>query len=247
MTPEQFPALQLEGLSKRYGNGRGAFDVSFSLNRGDAFGLLGANGAGKTTVMKMLCGLCRPTSGSASIFGHDVATERATALGRVGTLIESPAFYGYLSGIENLRLAARYYPNGNMNEVRLLDILESVGMLQYKNEKASRYSLGMKQRLGLALAMVGNPLLYILDEPSNGLDIEGRVDIRNIICDLASRGDATFVICSHLAEEIQKTCNIVGIMTEGRLITVASMNEILSQYESLESFYLESIRRKEAV
>lgn len=247
MNSEQIPAIQVEGLTKRYRNGRGAFDVSFTLKQGDSFGLLGANGAGKTTVMKMLCGLIRPTSGQAAILGHDVETSRAAALGRVGTLIESPAFYGYLSGIENLRLAARYYPNGNMNEVRLLSILESVDMLQYKNEKAARYSLGMKQRLGLALAMLGNPLLYILDEPSNGLDIEGRVDIRNIITGLASRGDATFIICSHLAEEIQKTCNRVGIMAEGRLLTVTSMNEILSQYDSLESFCLESIRRREVV
>lgn len=246
MAIDHSAVLQVENLTKRYNNGRGAFDVSFTLAAGDSFGLLGANGAGKTTVMKMLAGLCHPTGGSIRIFGHDVETERANALARVGTLIESPAFYGYLSGIQNLRLAARYYPQGNMNEVRLLEILESVGMLPYKNEKASRYSLGMKQRLGLALAMVGNPLLYILDEPSNGLDIEGRVDIRNIICNLAQNDNNTFIICSHLSEEIEKTCNIVGIMTEGHLVSVASMKEILSQHESLEAFYLETIRRRVA-
>ncbi len=233
--------VQLRQLSKVYRNGRGAHEVSFALEEGQVFGLLGANGAGKTTVMKMLSGLCQPTSGELSLFGSDLESEREAALSQVGTLIEAPAFYGYLTGRQNLKLAARFYPEQKIGNEKIDETLEMVGMLPYGNEKAARYSLGMKQRLGIALAMIGSPRLYILDEPSNGLDIEGRVEIRNIILRLAERRDATFIICSHLSDEIQRCCDSVGIMKDGRLLATETMDQILSRYPALEDYYLEQI------
>lgn len=233
--------LKVENLTKRYKNARGAFDVSITLQRGDSFGLLGANGAGKTTVMKMITGLCRATEGNVEILGHDLESDHEAAMSHIGAVIESPAFYPYLSAMENLRLAARYYPQANYDQTALESILDSVGLLPYQKEKTSRFSLGMKQRLALALSMIGSPALYVLDEPSNGLDIEGRVDIRNIITSLSSSGNSTFLISSHLSEEIEKTCNVVGVMKDGYLRSIEEMDVILSQYPNLETYYLQQI------
>ena len=234
--------LKAENITKRYANGRGAFNVSFSLEQGDTFGLLGANGAGKTTVMRMLTGLCRPTNGSVEIFGHDIIEKREDALSKIGAIIENPSFYPYLSAKRNLELALDYYPKAKSASGQIDRVLKRVGLADYKNDKAIKYSLGMKQRLGLALSMIGDPELMILDEPSNGLDIEGRVDIRNIILDLSQSQEATFLISSHLSEEIEKTCSRVGIMKEGSLCCVESMERILLEYPDLETFYLETIR-----
>ena len=234
-------AVEVRSLSKIYRNGRGAMDINFTLKEGQVFGLLGANGAGKTTVMKMLSGLIRPTQGHIELFGENLDENRTAALAQVGTLIEAPAFYGYLSGWENLKLAARFYPDKKIDGSQIDQVLDQVGMLAYGREKAARYSLGMKQRLGLALAMISSPKLFILDEPSNGLDIEGRVDIRKIILQLAARSGASFIICSHLSDEIQRTCDSVGVMKDGKLLAIENMDKILSRYPSLEEYYLEKI------
>lgn len=239
------PILTVENISKRYRNGRGAHDISFTLEKGDVFGLLGANGAGKTTVMKMLTGLCRPTSGSISMMGYDADEYPEKARYRVASLIEAPAFYPYLSAKKNLALAAHYYPDERIDNKKIEAALEQVNLLPYKDEKASGFSLGMKQRLGLALTIISNPSLYILDEPSNGLDIEGRVDIRNIIIRLARKGNTTFIISSHLSEEIQKMCNLVGIMKDGTLVSMERMDVILSSFPTLESYYLKQIGKTE--
>ena len=237
--------LTVNNLTKKYGSGRGAFDVSFTLEKGDAFGLLGANGAGKTTVMKVITGLCRPTNGTVEIFGNDIIDEREKALYKIGAIIESPTFYTYMSARKNLEMAMEYYPELKSDTGRIDTILEQVGLSRYGKDKPAKYSLGMKQRLGLALCMIGAPELMILDEPSNGLDIEGRVDIRNIILNLSKSRESTFLISSHLSEEIEKTCTKVGIMKEGALCRVESMDRILSEYPDLETFYLEIIRNTE--
>lgn len=231
--------IQAENITKLYSNGRGIENISFSLQPGDAFGLLGANGAGKTTVMKVLTGLINPSGGKASLFGFDITDNRKSALASVGAIIEAPVFYGYLSILKNLKLAASYYPGIDKNNIE--DILRKVSLWDFRKEKAERLSLGMKQRLGLALAMIGNPMLYILDEPTNGLDIEGRVDIRNVIIDLSKNKDTTFLISSHLPEEIEKTCNKVGVIKNGRMIEVQDMKYIFENYPSLEDYYLNKI------
>ena len=234
--------LKAENITKRYGNGRGAFHISFVLEQGDVFGLLGANGAGKTTVMRMLTGLCKPTAGFVEVFGADITEQREEALCKIGAIIENPTFYPYLSAKRNLKLALDYYTEARKDSEQIDRILKKVGLAEFKNDKTAKFSLGMKQRLGLALSMIGKPELMILDEPSNGLDIEGRVDIRNIILDLSQSREATFLISSHLSEEIEKTCTKVGIMKEGTLCCVESMERILSEYPDLETYYLEIIR-----
>lgn len=231
--------IQAENLTKTYSNGRGVENITFSLNRGDAFGLLGANGAGKTTIMKVLTGLTNPSSGKALLFNRDIMDERRLALANVGAIIEAPVFYGYLSILKNLKLAASYYPD--VTESDMEDVLKKVSLWDFRKEKGEKLSLGMKQRLGLAIAMIGNPALYILDEPSNGLDIEGRVDIRNIIIDLSRNKDTAFLISSHLPEEIEKTCNKVGVIKNGKMIEVQNMNYIFENYPSLEDYYLDKI------
>ena len=237
--------LEVDHLTKKYGNGRGAFDVSFTLERGDAFGLLGANGAGKTTIMRMITGLCRPTGGTAEIYGYDIVEHREKALFKIGAIIESPTFYPYLSARKNLEMALNYYPDLKSDAGYIDRVLEQVSLSRYAKDKPAKYSLGMKQRLGIALCMIGAPELMVLDEPSNGLDIEGRVDIRNIILELSKSRESTFLISSHLSEEIEKTCTKVGIVKEGRLCRVESMNQILYEYPDLETFYLEIIRNTE--
>lgn len=231
--------LRAENLTKRYSNGRGAEDITFTLENGDSFGLLGANGAGKTTVMKLLTGLLNASSGTAELFGRDISAERGRALENVGAIIEAPVFYGYLSVYQNVKLTAGYYKNAADTDIE--DVLRKVNLWEFRKDKASKLSLGMKQRLGLAITMIGKPELYILDEPSNGLDIEGRVSIRNIIIDLAKNKNNAFLISSHLSEEIEKTCNKVGIIKNGRMIDICDMNYILENYPSLEEYYLNKI------
>lgn len=233
-------AICVKQLTKRYRNGRGIQDISFEIEEGEVFGLLGPNGAGKTTVMKIITGLARADQGSVHIFGKDVREETEDSLAQMGSLIEGPAFLGYMTARQNLRMAARYYHN---HEQSLEELASAVGLAPYLDEKTSRYSLGMKQRLAIALALLGEPKVLVLDEPSNGLDIEAMVDIRNIILHLAEMRKTTFLISSHLAQELQKICTRVGIMVDGRLAEVASLEQVLKEHQSLEDYFLYVARR----
>ena len=218
--------------------------MSFTLGKGDIFGLLGSNGSGKTTAIKSICGLC-PFKGDIRLFGVSVADDPRAALGRIGCIVEAPSFYGNLSAERNLLLAAAHY---RMPKREALDAtawaLETVGLGKFRRERAERFSLGMKARLGLALCFVSKPDFLALDEPLNGLDIEGMVEIRNLILDLASRTGATFLISSHLAAEVEKTCNRVGVMDEGVLLECASMDVALRGHGSVEAYYLDTLRRR---
>lgn len=236
--------LEVNNITKRYKNNRGVFDINFSLEQGEIFGLLGSNGTGKTTIMKMITGLLRPDKGSISVFNHDMKSgkSRVDAIDEMGSLIEMPSFYSYMSASENLQLALNYYPNLQCGKSWIDEILDMVGLLPYRRERVKNFSLGMKQRLGIALAMIGNPKLYILDEPSNGLDIEGRVEVRNILKKIATTQKSTILISSHLSEEIEKLCTTVGIMKDGMLYKTEKMNVILSMYPNLETYYLEQVQ-----
>ena len=238
--------LTASNLKKRYLNGRGIEDVSFSIRRGEIFGLLGANGAGKTTTMKIITGLITRYGGKVHVDGKLLSNNHARALRQMGCLVETPSFYGYLSAEENLRIAATYYGMGRAKaERRITKILNLVKLYPYRKDRPERYSLGMKQRLGLALAMIGAPKIYILDEPANGMDIEGIVEIRNIILHLAQEKQATFLVSSHMASELEKTCDQVGIIHEGALKDTAEMEWILEHYSSLEDYYLTVINAGE--
>jgi len=231
--------LSVSSLKKKYLNGRGIENVSFSIRGGEIFGLLGANGAGKTTTMKIITGLITRYSGDVHVGGKPFLDNPAKALRQMGCLVETPSFYGYMSAEKNLRMAAAFYGIGkDKTERRIERLLKLVKLYQYRKDKAERFSLGMKQRLGLALAMIGSPKIYILDEPANGMDIEGIVEIRNIILQLAHEKQTSFLVSSHLAPELQKTCNRVGIIHEGMLKETAEMNWILDNYPSLEDYYL---------
>lgn len=232
--------LEVNQLTKVYKNGRGVRNINFSLERGDIVGLLGPNGSGKTTVMKTIMGLIHGDSGEVTVFGNNVELDVEKTLANVGGLIERPAIFEHLSARDNLKMMARYYPN--VNGDRISHVLEMVRLTQYQKEKCGRFSLGMKQRLGLALAVLSEPELVILDEPTNGLDIEGTVEIREIIKKMAEQKGTSFLIASHLAPEIEKTCNKVAIVHEGELLSFETMQEALRLNPALEDYFLSKVK-----
>lgn len=207
--------LTLDHVSKIYHNGRGARNITFSVERGQVVGLLGPNGSGKTTIMKSITGLSQPTEGTITVFGAPV-TDREKALMQVGALIEQPALYENLTAQDHLRMAARYYPG--VDQTRMDKVLEIVGLTPYRKERCGKFSLGMKQRMGLALALLSEPELMILDEPTNGLDPAGIQEMRELIRDLPSRFGMTVVVSSHLLSEIDQMADTVGIIREGVLV-----------------------------
>ncbi len=208
-------------LTKRYGSHTVAVDrVSLTVRRGEVYGFLGPNGAGKTTTMRMLLGLIRPTSGAASVLGRRPG--HPESLARVGALVESPAFYPYLSGRDNLRVIARY---AGVPKERIDSALEQVELADRARDKFATYSLGMKQRLGVAAALLKDPELLILDEPTNGLDPAGMADMRDLIRSLGS-GERTVLLSSHLLGEVEQICDRVGVISKGRLIAESTVEEL---------------------
>ncbi|MDR1210580.1 MAG: ABC transporter ATP-binding protein [Clostridiales bacterium] len=231
---------EIKNLRKKFRGGRGVDDISLRIEEGDVFGLLGANGAGKTTTMKVVTGLMRKDAGEVSLFGEALETSFERVMRRVGALIETPAFYGYMSAKANLMTAAAYY--GKPDPAACDGLLHLVRLYEYRNDKAGRFSLGMKQRLGLALAFVGDPAFCVLDEPSNGLDIEGIIEIRNIILGMSRERRVTFLVSSHQSAEIQKLCNKVAVIHEGRVDGAATTRWVLENFPSMEDYYLYCVR-----
>lgn len=229
--------LEVKNLTKTYKNNRGAVDVSFTVPSGEIFGLLGPNGSGKTTVMKSIMGLIRPNNGEILIDGYNVHIDSVNAFKSVGSIIESPAFVPYLTAIDNLKSIAPFYENS----IEPMEVLEIVGLSKYAKEKVAKFSLGMKQRMGIALAIIGKPKLLVLDEPTNGLDIEGTVEIRNLIINLAKNSFTTILISSHQASELQQMCTIAGIMKDSSLLKTEKMQVILEENPTLEDFYLKTV------
>ncbi|WP_231571413.1 ABC transporter ATP-binding protein [Gordoniibacillus kamchatkensis] len=226
--------MEVKQVAKLYNNGRGVRNVSFDVAQGDIFGLIGPNGAGKTTLLKMLTGLMRPDRGTIHIFGHSVTERFEQAMERVGCIVETADAYDYMSAYDNLKLSARFYPD--LPRSRIGQALEQVGLAQYANERVGGYSLGMKQRLALASALLSNPRMVVLDEPTNGLDIEGMVDIRNTIRRLAQEHEITFLISSHMIHDLSLIANRVGIMNKGSLIRLGEANEWLRDGMTLEQY-----------
>ncbi|HEY5588338.1 MAG TPA: ATP-binding cassette domain-containing protein [Candidatus Paceibacterota bacterium] len=234
--------LKVDGLTKLYKNGRGVRDISFEVHKGDVFGFLGPNGAGKTTVMKSITGLNTFKSGKVEILGFDSKTQFEKALAKVGAIIETADLYEYMSAYYNLKIASRFYKN--MEKYSIDEILDIVKLTEFKKEKVSKFSLGMKQRLALALALISKPELVILDEPTNGLDIEGTVAMRNLISELATTKGITFFISSHLVHEIELMCNRVAIINRGQLINNGEDIKIIKEkYASLEDFYMDEVKK----
>jgi len=239
-------ALEVKNIKKIFKNNRGVKDISFDVKKGEIYGLLGANGAGKTTTMKIVAGLIKRYEGECKIMGINIKDDIETALYNIGCLIEKPAFYGYMSPIKNLRLMAKYYTKTEITDKDIEEALRLVNIWDVRNDKISRFSLGMKQRMGLAMAMINNPSLYILDEPSNGLDIEGIVEIREIITNIKQEKGASFLISSHQSAEIEKLCDTVGIIHNGYVSSSDSKVDVLAKFPSFEEYYLHSIGKKGA-
>ena len=227
--------LQVENLTKLYKNNRGISDISFSVDRGEVLGMLGPNGSGKTTTMKAICGLVGNHSGSVMVCGEDAFLHHERAMRKTGSLIEAPALFDHMSAFKNLKMAARFFEGVDDN--RIHEVLELCGMEKFEKEKCGTFSLGMRQRIGLALALLSKPELLILDEPANGLDIEGMVQIREIITQMAQGGCAV-LISSHLAHEIEQCATKALIIYDGKMRAYESMDSILTEYPSLEDYFL---------
>ena len=217
------PAIAMFGLTKAFGSRRAVDTITLTVAPGAVFGFLGPNGAGKTTTIRMLLGLMQPTSGSAAIFGHDVVAERAAILPHVGAIVESPAFYPYLSGSDNLRVLAR--AAGDERPRRIAEVLDVVDLTERAGDKVKTYSLGMKQRLAIAAALLNDPQIIFLDEPTNGLDPAGTVEIRALIQRLAASGRTIF-LSSHLLHEVEQVGSEVAIVDKGRLVTHGRVDEL---------------------
>lgn len=231
--------LKIEGLSKGFGHQKIIQGLNMTINKGDIYGLLGPNGAGKTTTLKLILDLIRPDGGS--ILRFDEREEGSMdSLKRIGAIIETPQFYEHLSGKQNLELFATLYGQKALHRVD--EVLEIVEMNEAAHKKVKAYSLGMKQRLGIARAFLNDPDLIILDEPTNGLDPHGMKSIRELIVSLAERYDKSFIISTHLLSEVEQMCNRVGIVHQGKMIEEREMKDLLAtqlKNMSFENYFIQ--------
>jgi ABC-2 type transport system ATP-binding protein len=214
------PLVETSGLGKRYGSITAVRDLNISVRRGEVYGFLGPNGAGKTTTLRMLLGLIKPSSGTAKVLGKEPGSP--LGLQGIGALVESPAFYPYLSGRDNLRVMARYC---GVPHERVAEVLGQVELAGRSKDKFKKYSLGMKQRLGVAAALLKDPELLILDEPTNGLDPKGMADMRTLIRRVG-HGERTVLLSSHLLGEVEQVCDRVGVIHKGELLIEGTVEEL---------------------
>ncbi|HEY4392275.1 MAG TPA: ABC transporter ATP-binding protein [Paenibacillus sp.] len=225
--------IQTRGLTKKY-RGRAAVNqLNLEIKKGDIYGFLGPNGAGKTTTIRMLLGLIRPTSGSISIFGRDLRKDKLAILKRIGSLVEYPSYYGHLNAIDNLEALRRIL---DVPKSRIDEVLEIVSLTSEARRPVKGYSLGMRQRLGIAASLLGNPELLILDEPTNGLDPSGIHEIRELIKSMPQQYGITVLVSSHLLGEIEQMAGTVGIIREGQMVfqdTISNLQQKASHHIKL--------------
>lgn len=230
----QLPAIRLENVSKTFGRGkrqvRAVRNLSLTVEAGQVYGLLGPNGAGKTTTIRILLGLIRPTEGCTSIYDQNVQTQHAV-LHQVGAIVEGATAYPFLSGRGNLAVLAR--TSGHYDPAHIDALLKQVGLADRANQRVRGYSLGMKQRLGLAQALLSDPKLLIFDEPTNGLDPAGIQEFRQFVRDLVDKHGKTVCLSSHLLNEVEQVCDRVAIIHKGKLIREGVVSELLSQHAQL--------------
>ena len=212
--------VETRGLTKYYGPIHAVENLDLNVNRGEVYGFLGPNGAGKTTTLRMLVGLIRPTAGTVSVAGYPPG--HPEGLRRLGAIIETPAFYPYLSGWDNLRVIADY---AEVPRARIGPALDQVELTPRAGDKFGTYSMGMKQRLGVAAALIKEPELLVLDEPTNGLDPQGMIDMRNLIVELG-KGQRTVLISSHLLAEVEQMCTRIGVIQRGKLVAEGRIDEL---------------------
>jgi ABC-2 type transport system ATP-binding protein len=240
--------LEAVSLSKAYGSRRAVDDVSFAVSEGEVVGFLGPNGAGKTTTMRLLVGLIHPTGGSARVLGGPVP---GPGLRRLGAIIEEPSFYPYLSGRDNLRYAAKLH--GGLPERRIAEVLDLVGLTARARDRVHKYSQGMRQRLGLARALLSSPAALLLDEPTNGLDPEGVAEVREVIRGFGHQG-ITVLISSHILAEVERVASRVLIINQGKLLADGPVRDLFGGLGQADTVYrletseparaLEALRRE---
>ncbi|MHB9941576.1 bacitracin ABC transporter ATP-binding protein [Clostridium sporogenes] len=226
--------LSTHNLTKEYKNKKAVNNLNITVYEGDVYGFLGPNGAGKSTTIKSIMGLIKPTSGKVIINGYDVEKDSQKAIEKIGAMVEAPSFYGGLSGYKNLILMANLY---GASKERVDEVLQMVRLTDAAHKNVSKYSLGMKQRLGIARAFLNNPNIVILDEPTNGLDPQGIKDIRGLIQELSKKYHVTFLISSHILSEIQAVCNRIGIIEKGSLKVEGYVEELLNKDEEVIEIY----------
>lgn len=223
MNSTSYPLLATQSLHFRFGTRPILHDVNLHVEAGSIYGFLGPNGAGKSTTMRLLLGLLRPASGSVHLFGHDLARHRVALLNRVGALIENPSLYDHLTGRENVEATRRLR---GVAAHRTAEVLALVGLTDNAHRPAREYSLGMRQRLGLAIALLADPDLLLLDEPTNGLDPNGIIEMRELLRHLRQEHGKTIVVSSHLINEIEKVATHVGVIQQGRLVFQGSLPDL---------------------
>ncbi len=218
------PVLYIKNLTKVYGEKRVVDSLNFCLYPGQIFGFVGPNGAGKSTTIKMITGLTSITNGQCKICGYDIEDSFQKAIAKVGAIVENPELYPYLSGIDNLKIIAKFY--GHKGKKRISHVVKLVGLEKRINEKVSTYSLGMKQRLGIAQALLNSPKLLILDEPTNGLDPDGVVEMRNLLMRLSSKEKITIIISSHNLAELEQVADVIGFIDKGKMVDFKTREQI---------------------
>ncbi|WP_280772295.1 ABC transporter ATP-binding protein [Salipaludibacillus daqingensis] len=221
--------LVVKNLCKKIGRKEIIKNLSFELKEGEVFGFLGPNGSGKTTTVRMLVGLIKPTSGEVHIYGHHLQKDFIKAIDNIGCIVENPELYPYLTGWENLQQFARMVPG--IKKARLKEVVDLVGLQNRIHDTVKTYSLGMRQRLGIAQALLGKPKVLILDEPTNGLDPGGIREMREFIRTLAERDKISILVSSHLLSEIQLMCDRVAIISKGQIIKIDSVEHLLAAQE----------------
>ncbi len=236
--------LEIKNLCKSYGKRKIINDLNMTVFKGDVYGFLGANGEGKTTTIRMITSLINSDSGEILINEKSVIKNRDQAIKNIGAMVEAPKFYENLSGYENLKLMAKLIDGTSDKDIDKL--LELVGLKDRSKDKFASYSMGMKQRLGIANALLGNPDLIILDEPTNGLDPYGMRDINELIVSLAKTSNKTFIISSHLLHEMEGICNRVGILHDGKLCIECDVKKLVSEnnVSNLEELFFDKVGGK---
>lgn len=226
------PIIQINGLTKRFKSLTAVDNLSLSVFKGDVFGFLGPNGAGKSTTIRMLLTLINPTSGNIKIFNKDLKKHRRTVLSNVGAIVEKPDFYLYLTAYKNLEILGKM-SGANISNKNIMEILELVGLESRYNSKVKTYSHGMKQRLGIAQALLHNPKLVILDEPTVGLDPQGIKEVRELILRLSTEKEITIFLSSHILKEIELVANRMVIIDKGKTLVEGKVKELLSENDNV--------------
>jgi len=236
--------IEVKNLTRSYKNSRGAFDISFSFSKGEIYALLGPNGAGKTTIMKAMTGLIKKDSGDFYMDGINMDTSQEEMMKHMGCMIGKVVAFDYLSAFQNLKLKANYY---NTTDKEIEEVLDLVGLLPNRDEKVKIFSTGMKQRLGIAHALIGNPSILILDEPFNGMDIEGKRQVRDLLQKLTTDYGKSMLISSHMISDVEAIYTKLGILHEGRIIEECFKHQVVETQVNLEDYYINALESRRRV